>query len=63
MIDIKSISAFADYQVQIKTGNCTVSKDNWNRHDFPFWKYFEEATTAESLNNWSAKVACYYKEV
>ena len=54
-MDIGSLTAFAGYHLQIKTGDCNVSKENWNRYDFPFWKYFEEAATAESLNNWEAK--------
>ena len=55
MADISSIVSFSGYNVQIKTGNCNVQKENWNRNDFPFWKYFEEATNAECLNNWKAK--------
>jgi hypothetical protein len=51
-MDIGNLTAFWGYDLQIKTGNCNVSKENWNRNDFPFWKYFEEATTAESLNSW-----------
>ena len=54
-MDIGSLTAFAGYHLQIKTGDCNVPKENWNRYDFPFWKYFEEAATAESLNNWEAK--------
>lgn len=50
-----NLSALSGYNVQMKTGNCNVKKENWNRYDFPFWKYFEEATTAESLNDWNAK--------
>lgn len=55
MMDISNITVFSGYNVQIKTGNCNVQKENWNRNDFPFWKYFEEATNAECLNNWKAK--------
>lgn len=54
-MDISCISSFAGYDVQIKTGNCTVDKNEWNRNDFPFWKYFEEATNAESLNSWKMR--------
>ncbi|MDO5156780.1 MAG: hypothetical protein Q4D51_12525 [Eubacteriales bacterium] len=54
-MDIRNVAAFAGYNVNIKTGNCDVSKSNWNRNDFPFWKYFEKATTAECLNSWKAK--------
>ena len=54
-MDISNITAFAGYNVQIKAGDCKIRKEDWNRNDFPFWKYFEEATNAECLNNWKAK--------
>ena len=54
-MDISNITAFAGYNVQIKAGDCNIRKEDWNRNDFPFWKYFEDATTAECLNNWKAK--------
>ena len=54
-MDIGYISGLSGYDVQIKAGDCNVSKKNWERNDFPFWKYFEEATTADSLNDWKAK--------
>ena len=54
-MDISNITAFAGYNVQIKAGDCNIRKEDWNRNDFPFWKYFEEATNAECLNNWKAK--------
>ncbi len=49
------VSGLSGYDVQIKAGDCNVSKKNWERNDFPFWKYFEEATTADCLNDWNAK--------
>ena len=54
-MDVGNITAFAGYNVQIKAGDCNIRKEDWNRNDFPFWKYFEEATNAECLNNWKAK--------
>lgn len=54
-MDIGYISGLSGYDVQIKAGDCNVSKKNWERNDFPFWKYFEEATTADGLNDWKAK--------
>ena len=54
-MDVGNITAFAGYNVQIKAGGCNIRKEDWNRNDFPFWKYFEEATNAECLNNWKAK--------
>ena len=45
-------SSFPDYKVQTKVGNCNVSWESWNRNDFPIWKYFQENTSAECLNNW-----------
>ena len=56
-MDISNITAFAGYNVQIKAGDCNIRKEDWKRNDFPFWKYFEDATTAECLNNWKAKGA------
>lgn len=49
------VSGLSGYDVHIKAGDCDVSKKNWERNDFPFWKYFEEATTADCLNDWKAK--------
>lgn len=49
------VSGLSGYDVQIKAGDCNVSKKHWERNDFPFWKYFEEATTADCLNDWKAK--------
>lgn len=49
------VSGLSGYDVQIKAGDCNVSKKNWERNDFPFWKYFEEATSADCLNDWKAK--------
>nr|WP_297766037.1 hypothetical protein [uncultured Butyrivibrio sp.] len=54
-MDIGYVSGLSGYDVQIKAGNCNISKQNWERNDFPFWKYFEEATTADCLNDWKAK--------
>ena len=36
-MDIGSLTAFAGYHLQIKTGDCNVPKENWNRYDFPFF--------------------------
>lgn len=54
-MDIGYVSGLSGYDVQIKAGDCNISKKNWERNDFPFWKYFEEATTADCLNEWHAK--------
>lgn len=43
---------FPGYKVITKTGNCQVSRANWQRTDFPFWEYFKEGTDADSLNDW-----------
>ena len=45
-------SIFPNYSVQTKVGNCNVPWESWNRNDFPIWKYFQENTSAECLNNW-----------
>lgn len=46
---------FPTYKVITKVGNCDVSKGNWQRNDFPFWKYFQEGTAADALNSWQAR--------
>lgn len=47
---------FADgfplYQVITHVGNVEVSSANWQRNDFPYWKYFDRDTRADALNDW-----------
>ena len=47
---------FADtfplYDVVTHVGNTDVSSGNWQRNDFPFWKYFQKNTSADALNDW-----------
>ena len=45
---------FPNMRVLVKTGNCDISKKNWDRNDFPFWDYYKENTKADSLNSWKA---------
>lgn len=45
---------FPTYNVSCKIGNCDVSSADWARNDFPSWKFFENGTKADALNNWSA---------
>ena len=45
-------AAFPGNSVQTKVGNCNVAWKNWDRNDFPVWKYFEKETSADCLNNW-----------
>ena len=47
--------AFSDYNVKVKSGDCSVSSANWERKDFPAWKYFQDDTGADCLNAWKAK--------
>lgn len=44
--------AFPMYDVVTHVGNANISKANWQRNDFPFWKYFEKSTGADALNDW-----------
>lgn len=44
--------AFPQYKVTTHVGNTDVSSANWQRNDFPFWEYFNESTSADSLNEW-----------
>lgn len=44
--------AFPQYDVITHVGNPDVSPANWQRNDFPFWKYFQKNTSADALNDW-----------
>ena len=33
-------------------GNANISDENWQRNDFPIWKYFDKNASADCLNNW-----------
>jgi hypothetical protein len=45
---------FPTYNALSKIGKCDVSSADWERNDFPSWKFFEDSTKADELNNWSA---------
>ncbi len=45
---------FSTYNVSCKIGNCDVSSADWERNDFPSWKFFGDNTKADELNNWRA---------
>lgn len=47
--------AFPMYDVVTHVGNTDVSSVNWQRNDFPFWKYFDKNASADCLNNWQPK--------
>ncbi len=44
--------AFPQYDVITHVGNADISSANWQRNDFPFWKYFQKDTRADALNDW-----------
>ena len=44
--------AFTQYSVVTHVGNANISSANWQRNDFPFWKYFDPDTSADALNDW-----------
>lgn len=44
--------AFPRYDVITHVGNADISSANWQRNDFPFWKYFDPNTSADALNDW-----------
>lgn len=48
-------AAFSDYSVDVKAGDCSVPFSTWGRKDFPAWKFFQEDTGADSLNEWKAR--------
>mgnify|MGYP007121846674 CR=1 FL=1 len=43
---------FPMYDVITHVGNADISQSNWQRNDFPFWKYFNKSTSADALNDW-----------
>lgn len=45
-------NAFPQYNVVTHVGNAESSSANWQRNDFPFWKYFQKDTRADALNDW-----------
>lgn len=45
-------NAFSQYDVVTHVGNADISPANWQRNDFPFWKYFQKDTSADALNDW-----------
>lgn len=47
--------AFQDYNVKVKSGNCSVPLSTWERKDFPAWKLFQEDMGADCLNMWKPK--------
>ncbi len=46
------VDAFPQYNVVTHVGNANIASGNWQRNDFPFWKYFEKNTSADALNDW-----------
>lgn len=44
--------AFPMYDVVTHVGNADISTGNWQRNDFPFWKYFQKNISADALNDW-----------
>lgn len=46
------IDGFPQYHVMTHVGNADISPSNWQRNDFPFWKYFQKDTGADALNDW-----------
>lgn len=44
--------AFPRYDVVTHVGNANITSSNWQRNDFPFWKYFQKNTSADALNDW-----------
>lgn len=46
------VDAFPQYDVITHVGNADISSGTWQRNDFPFWKYFDQNTSADALNDW-----------
>ncbi len=46
--------AFSCYDVTTHVGNADISDANWQRNDFPIWKYFDKNASADCLNNWKS---------
>ena len=50
-------NAFPQYDVITHVGNANISSGNWQRNDFPFWKFFDRNTSADALNDWKPEGA------
>lgn len=48
------INNLFNMNVSFRVGECTVSKKDWERDDFPFWNYFDKNVKVEDLNNWKS---------
>ena len=46
------VDAFTRYDVTTHVGNANITDANWQRNDFPIWKYFEKGASADCLNDW-----------
>ena len=44
--------AFIRYDVTTHVGKADITDSNWQRNDFPIWKYFEKGASADCLNEW-----------
>ena len=44
--------AFIHYDVTTHVGKADITDSNWQRNDFPIWKYFEKGASADCLNEW-----------
>ncbi len=49
---INFADAFIRYDVTTHVGKADITDSNWQRNDFPIWKYFEKGASAECLNEW-----------
>ena len=49
---INFADAFIRYDVTTHVGKADITDSNWQRNDFPIWKYFEKGASAECLNGW-----------
>ncbi len=49
---VNFVDAFPQYDVITHVGNTNISSANWQRNDFPFWRYFDKNTSADALNDW-----------
>ena len=49
---INFADAFIRYDVTTHVGKADITDSNWQRNDFPIWKYFEKGASADCLNGW-----------
>lgn len=54
---------FCNMNIMFKVGECNVSTKDWEKDNFPFWKYFDKNTKVEETNNWNKNSKVSEKDI